>query len=354
MQHKTQRYAAPVQHREPDAVDTSWDDLRAFLVCADQRSFRRAADVLGLTNTTMMRRLDRLEAELGFSLFVRHQSGLQLTDEGRTLLDDVRQMERISFNIFRRVAQTGVNPTGVVRVAVTEGVGTYWVMPKLIDFQRTYRMLTVDLRCAMEQADVTRLEADIAIQFEKPTDADLIITRLGRLHVYPFASQEYERAYGLPESVAAFREHRIVQQVAPQLDEGAYARHLGLESVAGIVGIRTNSSTATLYAVERGAGIGFLPTCSIALGAPLVPIDVGLRYHLDFWLTYHPEFKRSEKHIVVIDWLKRIFDPRAYPCFRDEFIHPRDLVPLMTDAAKTTGLRGYAATIPFNPDKTRV
>ena len=189
MQHKTQRYAAPVQHREPDAVDTSWDDLRAFLVCADQRSFRRAADVLGLTNTTMMRRLDRLEAELGFSLFVRHQSGLQLTDEGRTLLDDVRQMERISFNIFRRVAQTGVNPTGVVRVAVTEGVGTYWVMPKLIDFQRTYRMLTVDLRCAMEQADVTRLEADIAIQFEKPTDGDLIVTRLGRLHVYPFASQ---------------------------------------------------------------------------------------------------------------------------------------------------------------------
>ncbi len=82
MQHKTQRYAAPVQHREPDAVDTSWDDLQAFLVCADQRSFRRAADVLGLTNTTMMRRLDRLEAELGFSLFVRHQSGLQLTDEG--------------------------------------------------------------------------------------------------------------------------------------------------------------------------------------------------------------------------------------------------------------------------------
>ena len=41
----------------------------------------------------------------------------------------------------------------------------------------------------MEHADVTRLEADIAIQFEKPTDDDLIVTRLSRLHVYPFASQ---------------------------------------------------------------------------------------------------------------------------------------------------------------------
>jgi DNA-binding transcriptional LysR family regulator len=350
MQHKTQRHAAPVQHREADLVDTSWDDLRAFLVCADQRSFRRAADVLGLTNTTMMRRLDRLEAELGFALFVRHQSGLQLTDEGGTILDDIRQMERISFNVFRRAAQTGVNPTGVVRVAVTEGVGTYWVMPKLIDFQRTYRMLTVDLRCAMEQADVARLEADIAIQFDKPSNPDLIITRLGRLHIYPFASQDYERTYGLPGSIADFRNHRIVQQVAPQLDEGAYARNLGLDSVAGIVGIRTNSSTATLYAVERGAGVGFLPTCSIALGAPVVPVDVGLRYHLDLWLTYHPEFKRSEKHTVVVDWLKRIFDARAYPCFRDEFIHPHDLVALMAEAAKTTGLRGYAAAAPFQAE----
>jgi DNA-binding transcriptional LysR family regulator len=335
-----------VQHQF-DAAETSWDDLRLFLVCAEQRSFRKAADVLGLTNTTIMRRLDRLEAELGFALFVRHQAGLLLSDEGRTILDDVRQMERLSFNVFRRVAQTGDNPTGIVRVAVTEGPGTYWVLPKLIDFQRTYRMLTVDLRCAMEQADVSRLEADIAIQFDKPNDPDLIVTRLGRLHIYPFASQEYERSYGLPTSKADFRHHRIVQQVAPQLDESAYARGLGLDSVAGIVGIRTNSSTATLYAVERGAGIGFLPTCAIALGAPLVPVDVGIRHHLDFWLTYHPEFRRSERHVVVIDWLRRIFDPKIHACFRDEFIHPHALVPLMGEAARTASLRGYSAPAPF-------
>ena len=346
MQHKTQRHGASVQHHF-EASEASWDDLRAFLVCAEQHSFRKAADVLGLTNTTIMRRLDRLEAELGFALFVRHQAGLQLTEEGRTILDDVRQMERLSFNVFRRVAQTGSNPTGVVRVAVTEGLGTYWVLPKLIDFQRTYRMLTVDLRCAMEQADVSRLEADIAIQFDKPSDPDLIVTRLGRHHIYPFASQDYERTYGLPASAADVGKHRIVQQVAPQLDESAYARGLGLESVAGIVGIRTNSSTATLYAVERGAGIGFLPTCSIALGAPLVPVDVGVRYHLDFWLTYHPEFRRSEKHVVVVDWLRRIFDPKTHACFRDEFIHPHALVSLMDEAARTSSIRGYSAPAPF-------
>jgi DNA-binding transcriptional LysR family regulator len=347
MQQKTQRPAAVMQRKGGSEPSASWDDLRMFLVCAHHGSFRKAAEALGITNTTAMRILDRLEIQLGFKLFIRHQSGLQLTDEAQAILDDVQQMERNSFSVFRRAARTTADLTGVVRVAVTEGVGTYWVMPKLIEFQSTYRLLTVDLRCAMEQADVSRLEADIAIQFERPSNPDLIVMRLGRLHVYPFVSESYARTYGLPISVMEVRQHRIVQQVAPQLDETAYARALGVDSVAGIVGIRTNSSTATLYAVERGAGIGMLPTCSIALGAPLVAVDVGIKHALDLWLTYHADLKTSEKHMVVIEWLRRIFDHATYPCFGDEFIHPVELVSLMADSVPTMGLRGYAATIPF-------
>ena len=344
MHQRVQRAVASMQH-EPGEV--SWDDLRTFLVCADFFSFRKAADAIGLTSTTTMRRIDRLEGRLGFPLFVRHQAGLQLTDEGREILAHVREMERNSFDVFRRARQATDDIAGLVRIAVTEGVGTYWVMPKLIDFQNTYKRLTVDLRCAMEQADVARLEADIAIQFEQPPSPDLIVTRLCRLHVYPFASREYARLYGLPKSIAELRHHRIVQQITPQLDDAAYARALGVESLTGIIGIRTNSSTATLYAIERGAGIGMLPTCSIALGAPLVAVDVGYQNQFDLWLTYHPDLKRSEKHMVVVDWLRRIFNPATYACFKDEFIHPNDLVALMTIAAETMGLRGYTAPLPF-------
>jgi len=50
---------------------------------------------------------------------------------------------------------------------------------------------------------------------------------------------------------------------------------------------------------------------------------------------------------VVVEWLKRIFDPKIFPCFKEEFIHPNALVPLMADSARTMGLRGYAAPLPF-------
>ena len=341
------RGAALTQRRRLDEpINASWEDLRAYLVCARHQSFRHAAEALGLTGTTLMRKIDRLEEELGFKLFIRDQSGLSLSDEGRALLFDVEQMERLSFNILRR-ASLSTDTHGSVRIAVTEGPGNFWVLPRLIDFQRTYRNITVDLRCAMEQADVSRLEADISIQFERPTNPDQIVIRLGRLHIYTFASEAYRDTYGLPRSLQELRNHRIIKQHGVQLDETGYARILGLKSLEGIVGISTNSSVAVLYAIERGAGIGFLPSCAIALGAPLVAVDVGVSHFMDFWLTYHPDLKSSRRHMIVTDWLKRIFDPKIYPCFRDEFIHPHELVPLMARSREVYGLEGFVSAKPF-------
>src|SRR5207237_197388 len=170
------RGAASTQHKKAaDTLNASWEDLRAFLLCTRHQSFRNAAEVLGLTGTTLMRKIDRLEEELGFKVFIRDQSGLSLSDEGRSLLFDVEQMERLSFNIFRR-ASLAADSQGSVRVAVTEGPGNFWILPRLIDFQKTYRRITVELSCAMEQADVSRLEADVSIQFARPTNPDVIVS----------------------------------------------------------------------------------------------------------------------------------------------------------------------------------
>src|SRR5260370_3159296 len=158
--------AATKRKKIADRLNASWEDLRAFLLCTRHQSFRNAAEVLGLTGTTLMRKIDRLEEELGFKLFLRDQSGLSLSDEGRALLFDVEQMERLSFNIFRR-ASLSTDTGGSVRVAVTEGPANFWVLPSFIPFQTTYPKIVVDLRCAMEQADVSRHEEELSTQFER-------------------------------------------------------------------------------------------------------------------------------------------------------------------------------------------
>ena len=70
-------------------LDASWDDLKSFLACARYKSFRNAADALGLTSTTLMRRIDRLEESIGCKLFLRDQSGLTLSEEGTAMIGDV-------------------------------------------------------------------------------------------------------------------------------------------------------------------------------------------------------------------------------------------------------------------------
>ena len=218
MQQLLHRGAALTQRRTDEVLDASWDDLKSFLVCTRHKSFRNAAEVLALTSTTLMRRIDRLEERIGCKLFLRDQSGLTLSEEGAAMIADVTEMERHAFNVFRRASQSSNDPAGTVRVAVTEGPGNFWILPRLIDFQKTYRKITVDLRCAMEHADVARLESDIAIQLEPPTNSDLIVARLGRLHIYPFVSQGYRKLYGVPASLAELKNHRIIKQSAPQVD----------------------------------------------------------------------------------------------------------------------------------------
>src|SRR5258708_12303345 len=95
------RGAALKQRRKVEEnLNASWEDLRAFLLCTRHQSFRNAAEVLGLTGTTLMRKIDRLVEELGFKLFLRGQSGSSLTAAARAFLFAVEQLDRLTFTIL--------------------------------------------------------------------------------------------------------------------------------------------------------------------------------------------------------------------------------------------------------------
>ncbi|MGJ0505953.1 MAG: LysR family transcriptional regulator [Methylocystis sp.] len=319
----------------------NWDDCRLFFACAEAGSLRKAAIELGVDSATVTRRMDRLEEQLGHRLLVRYKNGVKLTPFGLSVFEEVASMMRATQNISR-LSHAG-DLRGLIRLAVTEGLGTYWILPKLIDWQRANNLLTIDFRASMQEADVSRLEADIAIQFHRPAAADLKIVKLGRLHTYPFVSADYRNRFGVPKSLAEAVEHRFVEQASPLLDEEVMKRALSVDDLSGIVGIRTNASSAVLYAVELGAGIGVLPSYALNFCPQLVPVDMGVEYSLDIFMIYHPDLKKSERHMRVIEWLKRIFDPRFYPCFRDEFIHPVDLMRSMGDTGRTARERIYSA-----------
>ena len=171
-------------------------------------------------------------------LFNRSTDGVTLTDDACAVLEQVRAMERAVTGIERQSKVSGIGVRGHVRVAITEGLGVYWVLPRLIDFQRANRRLTFELQATMEITDVGRLEADMSIQFLRPERPDLVRVRIGYLHIYPFVSVGYRDLYGIPASLEDAKKHRFIQQVTPLLQEGIYERALGVDSLEGIVGVQ--------------------------------------------------------------------------------------------------------------------
>ena len=75
-----------------------------------------------------------------------------------------------------------------------------------------------------------------------------------------------------------------------------------------------------------------------ALGDPLIPLDIGVQFQLDIWLTYHPDAKKIARVRQLIDWTVQSFDGRKYPWFSDEFVHPKDLQKAYKEAEPLVNL----------------
>jgi len=317
----TERIAGDPLGSAPD-----WDNVRVFLEVARSGSFRSASERLGQSINGLRRALDELERCLGVTLLTRHVDGSRLTDEGAQVFAAAEQMEAASFSLMRAKDCAGTIASGEVRIAATEGMGTFWIAPKIVEFQRLHPRISVDLRCAMKAADILRLEADVAVQLARPTAPDLKVVKLGCLHVMLYASEDYLRTYGTPRSRQELLKHRLIMQFADQ----TAAKEIYDSWFPGIpqqnfLMIRNNVSSANLSMISRGAGIGLLPTYATAIGARVMPLDIDLCRPFDIWLTYHADSKRIPRVRHLIEWMIEIFNPTIYPWFRDEFIHPNDL-----------------------------
>jgi DNA-binding transcriptional LysR family regulator len=310
----------------PDGVGPDWESVRVFLEAARASSFRTAASRLGMTGHGVARRIEQLEHQIGAVLFTRHRDGVRLTADGQHLRSCAEQMEEASLGFVRRRGRLAQPLRGEIRVACTEGLGTFWVTPQLLEFARAHPEILIDLHCSMQRPDelIVRAQADLAIQIERPVRSDLIIRKIGRMHVMPCASKSYIDTYGMPMAQREISErHRIVMMYADQGKGGEYYDEMFPNTPQiGFMAMRTNVSTALYAAIVNGVAVGWLPTYCFAIGSPAIPLDIDWVYSFDIWLSYHHDLGEVPRIRRMIDWAVGIFDSQNCPWFRDEFVHP--------------------------------
>jgi len=329
------------EHTNPGSrgPEPDWETIRTFLELVRSGSIRSAADRMGLSPNALRRKIDDLERALGTALVTRHIDGVRPTAEGSEILQVARRMEQAAIALIRARDRVVPAMSGEVRIGITEALGAFWLGPRLVEFQRAYPQLAVDLMCAMRSADVLRMEVDVAIQLTRPTNPDVKIIRLGRIHSMPAAAPSYLAIYGTPKTIGDLTKHRFALQFADQTrSHDLFGQLVPGAELSKLIKFSTNNSTALLWAITRGAGIGWVPTYLHHVSGPkMVPLEIDAVFPFDMWLTYHPDAARVSRVRRIIDWIVENFDPKTFPWFRDEFIHPRDL-PQLYDGPRLVNL----------------
>ncbi|MCA3565411.1 MAG: LysR family transcriptional regulator [Methylocystis sp.] len=309
----------------------SWDDVSLIASIESSGSLRQAARKLGMNASTLIRHVERLEAGLGTTIFDRLPQGFVLNEPGKAIAEIGRDMQR-HFLRLEEIAGQDSRSRGQVKIAITEGLGTFWVTPKLSEFAAENPEIVINLESSMDLRSPLRNEADIAIQFRKPENPDLIASRLCTLHVYPFASLRYIEKHGVPSADHKAAGHRIILQESEQISNDVVHEFLKRSRIEKNIAFITSSSIAHLCAIERGLGIGGLPTFAMAMGSRLVPVDIGLQHSIDVWISYRREMRKVQRVVIVLDWLRQIFNGQRYPWFSPAFMHPAEIMQTINQA----------------------
>jgi len=282
-----------------------WDKLRVFHAVADAGSLTHAGDQLHLSQSAISRQIRGLEEQIGGTLFHRHARGLLLTEQGELLY-------RATFEMTKRLTQAAAQIKdlkdevfGDLRITTTAGFGTSWLAPRLSSLFAAHPDISVNLILTEGTLDLGMREADVAIRFGEPTQADVIRRPLMDTRMRLYASHEYIDRVGAPRTPEDLLAHRFISfsPDAPQ-PEASRVWVSSKFSSRRKSHLTMNSYFGVLKVAIAGLGVAALPDY-ITRGYPelvnVMPEDTSPSFTIYF--CYPRELRHSQRVQAFRDFL---------------------------------------------------
>lgn len=292
-------------------MSMDWDNLRYFLEVARCQRISLAAQRLGVQHSTVARRIQALEQDLGVRLFHKSTvSGYSLTGEGLNLQ---QRMEPIEHRLLAaREAVTGkARPlSGKLRLGCTEAFGSYVLTPLLSQFQTHYPDLTLELLPVPRPISLSRRDADLAIALERPQRGPYWCTRLADYSLRLYAHVDYLDTHPVITQAQDLSRHRFIAYVDDLLFSDSL-RYLDEIVRSAPVRFRSTSVIAQYQATLQGQGLAVLP-CFLAQTDPrlrcVLPEQIQLRRR--FWMFCHEEQRHNPNLTSLWHFLKQAVQER--------------------------------------------
>jgi DNA-binding transcriptional LysR family regulator len=284
-----------------NAQHLAWDDIRHFLAVASQGTLSAAGEALGVDHSTVLRRIQGLEAELGARLFDRSQRGYAPTQLAEDLLPIARRIEDEMNTLARHAAGADQTLRGVVRVT-TVGDWADVFSRYLDDFFLSYPGIRLEVELTAAVQNLSERRADVAIRagFRKPSESDVVPLHVADLGFGLYASEAYLARHGRPRRLAdVARKHRIVSGIgmAQQVTKVFFPDPPDDSSV-----YRTNDLTHALAAIRAGVGIGSL-VCAVGEADPQLTRLFKPKKMGALWVLYHRDLRRNARVRAFVNFI---------------------------------------------------
>lgn len=281
-----------------------WDDLRFVLAVSRAGSALGAGRIIGVNQTTVVRRLSRLERVMGAPLLERRRRGHSLTPTGERVATVAQQLEQEVLALENAIGAERRLLVECVRLTTSESLANVLVAPFLRKLRQRYPRITVELVLGDRKFDIAGGEADIAVRGgSRPKGTGIVARRLPDVAWAVYCGTSYAQEHGVPDTVAALENHIVVGA------EGAITAFPGtvwLKQAAprAKIGTRSNTLTSLAQAVKSGLGVAVLP-CILADSDPgFVRCTPPLpELVAEMWLIVREAAKRAPHVRAVADLL---------------------------------------------------
>jgi len=274
-------------------MNWNWDNFRFFLALADNPTLIAAASELGVSHTTVLRRIKAFESQLGTQLFTHSAEGYRLTQKGVELREQATSLKDSVDSIARTVVGSNQQIGGRITVTTTDTVG-YTLMPDILGrLYKKYPELQVELLIQNNLTDIQRLEAEVAIRTGSNPQLDLLGRKVGEFKFCLCASKEYVKEYPLPEAPKNYRNHRFIVLNSAYQQAGFhkwFSKQIPEDSPTTVV----DGFMSAFTMCRGGLGITLLPAYLLHSDPCLVSIcSLEATPENDIWILSHKDLRNS-------------------------------------------------------------
>lgn len=232
------------------------------MAVAEHRSFRRAADLLGITRSSLSHIMRGLEDRLGARLLHRTTRSVSLTDTGERLLKRIDPLMSGLDAALEDVAGEQGRLTGELRINGSEGAIRLLLREIVSQFMARYPGITLDLVAEGKLVDIVGEGFDAGIRLGEAVPRDMIAVRLSPdMRFLAVASPDYLAAHPAPETPDDLARHQCLRQRLPSGKRYRWEFQKRAEEVAmDVPGSLTLDNTQLMVeAAQNGLGIAYVP-----------------------------------------------------------------------------------------------